>query len=86
MLPPPPPETCVHQLFASLIPPQRAAICFPWGHPLQGAVNNNWLIVKRRIKEVLSPVTRRCDGDSAPFYGNIPRTAYTSATRDNAAQ
>ena len=56
---PPPPETYVHQLFASLSEAQRAAICFPWGHPLQGAVNNNWLIVQRRVKEVLNP--DQCD-------------------------
>jgi hypothetical protein len=47
-------ETLVAQLFGSLKEEQRKALCFPFDHPLRSKVDNNWMIVKQSIKEVLS--------------------------------
>src|SRR2546425_583120 len=42
-------ETLVQALHASLTEPQRAAVCFPFDHPLRSKVDNNWAIVKPTI-------------------------------------
>lgn len=43
------PETLVAQLYASLTDRQRVEVCFPFDHPLQSEINNNWFITKARI-------------------------------------
>ncbi len=42
-------ETLVATLFKSLDEKQRAAICFPFDHPLRDKVDNNWNITKPRL-------------------------------------
>jgi hypothetical protein len=44
-------ETLVAELFKTLTPPQRAAVCFPFGHELQSKINNAWQITDKRVKE-----------------------------------
>jgi hypothetical protein len=51
-------ETLVAQLFKSLDEAQRKAICFGFDHPLRLKVDNNWMIVKQSIKDVLKPDQR----------------------------
>jgi hypothetical protein len=51
-------ETLVAQLYQSLTDDQRPAICFPFDHPLRLKVDNNWTIVKKTIKDALTPDQR----------------------------
>jgi hypothetical protein len=50
----PVPETLVAQLFKSLTDAQKKVIAFPFNDPLRSEVNNNWMIVKEPIKDVLN--------------------------------
>jgi hypothetical protein len=43
-------ETLVAQLYKSLKEEQRKAICFPFDHPKRNDVDNNWFIVKEKVK------------------------------------
>ena len=42
-------ETLVAQLYKSLTDEQRAAVCFPFDHPLRSKVDNNWFITKKAV-------------------------------------
>jgi len=42
-------ETLVATLYKSLTPEQRQKVAFPFGHPLQSKVDNNWHIVPEKI-------------------------------------
>jgi hypothetical protein len=44
-------ETLVGEFYKTLSEPQRQNICFPFGHELQAKVDNNWFIVKTRVKD-----------------------------------
>lgn len=44
-------ETLVAALWKSLDEPQRAALCFPFDHPLRSRVEPNWLIVPEKTIE-----------------------------------
>lgn len=48
-------ETLVAQLFKSLNDTQRSAVCFAFDHPLRDKVDNNWMITKKSLTEVLDP-------------------------------
>lgn len=48
-------ETLAAQLFRSLDPEQRGALCFDFDHPLREKVDNNWLITPKPIRESLHP-------------------------------
>ncbi len=50
----PVPETLVAQLYKSLTEPQKKLLAFPFDHPLRSEINNNWMIVKQSLKEVLT--------------------------------
>jgi hypothetical protein len=43
------PETLVTTLYQSLTEPQRAAVAFPFDHPLRLKVDNNWHITKQTL-------------------------------------
>jgi hypothetical protein len=43
-------ETLVAQLYKTLKEEQRKAVCFPFDHPKQSDVDNNWFIVKEKVK------------------------------------
>lgn len=53
--PDPTSETLAGQLFGSLDPAQRQALCFDFDHPLRDKVDNNWLITKKPIRDILKP-------------------------------
>jgi Protein of unknown function (DUF3500) len=44
-----PSETLVSELYQSLNEPQRSAVCFPFGDPLQSKIDNNWFITKTKV-------------------------------------
>ena len=48
------PETLVGQLYKSLTEAQKTKIAFPFDHPLRSEVNNNWMIVKDSIGDILT--------------------------------
>jgi hypothetical protein len=48
------PETLVAQLYKSLTEAQKTKIAFPFDHPLRSEVNNNWMIVKDSIGDILT--------------------------------
>ena len=48
------PESLVSQFYKTLTDAQKAAICFPFDHPLRSKVNNNWFIVKSRMDKLLN--------------------------------
>jgi hypothetical protein len=48
-------ETLVTQLYKSMSDTQRAAVCFDFDHPLRDKVDNNWMITKKSLRDVLSP-------------------------------
>src|SRR5437764_8358016 len=45
------PETLVQTLYASMTDAQKAAVAFPFDHPLRSKVDNNWDIVKPSIQQ-----------------------------------
>jgi hypothetical protein len=45
------PETLVKSLYDSLTSEQKSTVAFPFDHPLRSKVDNNWAIVKPRIRE-----------------------------------
>lgn len=48
-------ETLVAQLYKSMNDTQRAAVCFDFDHPLRDQVDNNWMITKKSLRDVLTP-------------------------------
>lgn len=48
-------ETLASQLFHSLSDDQRHSLCFAFDHPLRDKVDNNWLITKKSIQDILKP-------------------------------
>jgi len=48
-------ETLVATLHQSLTPEQRQKVAFPFGHPLQSQVDNNWRITPVKIAEFFTP-------------------------------
>lgn len=48
-------ETLVGTLYQSLTPEQRQQVSFPFGHPLQARVDNNWRITPKTIAETFAP-------------------------------
>lgn len=48
-------ETLVATLYKSLSPEQRQTVTFPFGHPLQSKVDNNWRITPVKIAEFFTP-------------------------------
>ena len=48
-------ETVVGTLYKSLTPAQRQQVTFPFGHPLQAKVDNNWQITPVTIGETFNP-------------------------------
>jgi hypothetical protein len=44
-------ESLVTQFYKSLNEAQRGAICFPFGHPLQSKIDNNWHITQARVSQ-----------------------------------
>jgi len=44
-------ETLVGTFHSSLTPAQRAAVCFPFDHPLRSKVDNNWQITDKKLSE-----------------------------------
>jgi len=51
-------ETLVSTLYKSLTPEQRHQVTFPFGHPLQAKVDNNWQITPVTIAEMFTPDQR----------------------------
>lgn len=49
-----PSETLVASLYKTLTDEQRQAICFPFTHPLRSEVDNNWMIIKKSIKDLFN--------------------------------
>jgi len=47
-------ETLAAQLFKTLTPEQRAAVCFPFTHELRSRVDNNWHITKPTLDKFFS--------------------------------
>jgi hypothetical protein len=47
-------ETLAAQLHKSLTESQRAALCFDFDHPLREKVDNNWMITRKGIRDVLN--------------------------------
>ncbi len=47
-------ETLCQQLYYSFNEEQRRKLCFDFNHPLRSRVENNWHIVKPRIKQILN--------------------------------
>lgn len=47
-------ETLAAQLFRSLSPEQRSALCFAFDDPLRDKVDNNWLISTKSIRDSLN--------------------------------
>ena len=45
------PETLVATLYKSLTPAQRAAVAFPFNHPLRTKVDNNWHITDKTLTD-----------------------------------
>lgn len=48
-------ETLAAQLHSSLDEAQRKALCFAFTDPLRDKVDNNWMITRRSIRDVLRP-------------------------------
>ena len=48
-------ETLVGTLYKSLTPQQQHQVTFPFGHPLQSRVDNNWQITPATIAETFTP-------------------------------
>ncbi|MBL9126037.1 MAG: DUF3500 domain-containing protein [Verrucomicrobiales bacterium] len=48
-------ETLVAQLYKSLDDTQRGAVCFDFDHPLRDKVDNNWMITRKSLDDVLKP-------------------------------
>lgn len=48
------PETLVAQFYKTLTEPQRAAVHFPFDHPLRSKVDNNWHITEQKIGSFFS--------------------------------
>jgi len=57
-------ETLVAQLYKSLKDEQRKAVCFPFDHPKRNDVDNNWFIVKEKVKSFF-------DGDQQALIRDI---------------
>lgn len=53
--PKPTSETLAAQLHGSLDEAQRKALCFAFTDPLRDKVDNNWMITRRSIRDVLRP-------------------------------
>jgi hypothetical protein len=49
------PETLVKTLYDSLTAEQKTTVAFPFDHALRSKVDNNWAIVKPRIREFFTP-------------------------------
>ncbi len=49
------PETWVAQLYKSLDESQRTTLCFDFDHPLRDKVDNNWMITRKSVSDVLNP-------------------------------
>jgi hypothetical protein len=49
------PETLVAQLYKTLTPEQKDAVCFAWEHPKRRSIGNNWRIVPQKIGEFYTP-------------------------------
>ena len=47
-------ETLVASLHGTLSPEQKAALCFPFDHPLRREVDNNWHVTEKSIREFLT--------------------------------
>src|ERR1044071_3758541 len=45
------PETLVSTLYKSLTEAQKAAVAFPFEHPLRSKVDNNWHITNKKLSE-----------------------------------
>ena len=52
-------ESLVATFYKSLTPEQSKIICFDFDHPLRHKVDNNWFIVKKSIRDLLSPDQRQ---------------------------
>jgi hypothetical protein len=48
-------DTLAATLHGSLTPEQKAALCFPFDHPLRRKVDNNWHITNQPISQCLTP-------------------------------
>jgi len=57
-------ETLVSQLYKSLKEEQKKAICFPFDHPKRSDVDNNWFIVKEKVKSFF-------DGDQQALIKDV---------------
>ncbi len=53
-------ETAVARFYKTITAEQRKVICFPFGHPLQKRVANNWHIVKPTIASMSSEQKSLC--------------------------
>jgi hypothetical protein len=47
-------ETLVASLHGTLSPQQKAALCFPFDHPLRREVDNNWHVTEKSIRDFLT--------------------------------
>src|SRR5689334_8145470 len=47
--------TMVGQLYRTLTPEQKKAVCFGWDDQKRQMVNNNWMIVPQKIGEFYTP-------------------------------
>jgi hypothetical protein len=68
-------ETLVAQLYGSLNEDQKKSICFPFGHPLQSKVDNNWFIVDHSLKEIFN-------ADQRDLVRQIFRSIHSEAYAD----
>ncbi len=72
-------ETLASQLYKSLSPEQRSAVCFDFNHPLRQETDNNWLITKKSIRELLT-------ADQQDLVRQIYRGLHTPEFADRAME
>lgn len=49
------PDTLVAQLYSTMTPEQKQAVCFGWDHPKRLMISNNWSIVPQTIGKFFTP-------------------------------
>lgn len=72
-------ETLVASLYGTLSNEQRAAVCFPFDHPLRLKVDNNWHITKPRLGQFFTKDQQAMVKD---IFMNLHSEAYAETVYD----
>ncbi|MFT5239959.1 MAG: hypothetical protein ACI9OU_001110 [Candidatus Promineifilaceae bacterium] len=72
-------ETLVASLYGTLSNEQRAAVCFPFDHPLRLKVDNNWHITKPRLGQFFTKDQQAMVKD---IFMNLHSEAYAQTVYD----